>query len=272
MQTEYLLDDRGNGQVFNRLELIHEEQSGWQSIEISDLEILGRVLALDGIIQLSELDKDRYHETMAHPAIQTSSRSSGSTAEILILGGGDGIIASEAVKYPGFGVTLVDIDARVVDLSRKHLSKMNNSALDSSCVKIKNQDALEFVTKEKSKKYDVIFLDITDPHPNSPSSSLLGDAAIKDYKRCLCPGGIIVAQTDNPFVTPSHLQQLEKVFENNFEHVDTFGISAMTFSGVFSFVWASDEHDDLIFSESIVETNWLTNERFNFCKKMLELV
>ena len=271
MQTEYLLDDRGNGQVFNRLKLIHEEQSDWQSIEISDLEILGRVLVLDGIIQLSELDKDRYHETITHSAIQTSSRSEDSTAEILVLGGGDGIIASEAVKYPGVEVTLVDIDTRVVDLSRKYLSKMNNSALDSRRVKIKNQDALEFVNKEKPEKYDVIFLDITDPHPNSPSASLLGDDAIKDYKRCLCPGGIIVAQADNPIVTPKHLQQLEKTFENNFKHVDTFGISAMTFSGVFSFVWASDEHSDLSFSESIVETKWLTNERFNFCKKMLEL-
>ena len=80
MQSEYLLDDRGNGQLFNRIELIHEEQSNWQSIEISDLEILGRVLVLDGIIQLSELDKDRYHETITHPIVQTSRKSSESTA------------------------------------------------------------------------------------------------------------------------------------------------------------------------------------------------
>ena len=122
MQTKYLLDDRGNGQLFNRIELIHEEQSDWQSIEVADLQILGRVLALDGIIQLSELDKDRYHETITHPIIQ-SSFSDDSTAEALVLGGGDGIIASEIIKYPGIGVTLVDIDDRVVDISRKYLSE-----------------------------------------------------------------------------------------------------------------------------------------------------
>ncbi len=271
MQTKYLLDDRGNGQLFNRLKLIHEEQSDWQSIEVADLQILGRVLALDGIIQLSELDKDRYHETITHPVMQTSFGDD-STAEVLVLGGGDGIIAGEIIKYPGTGVTLVDIDDRVVDVSRKHLSDLNNSALDSVWVKVKNQDALEFVTKEEAAKYDAIFLDITDPHPNSPSASLLGAAAIKEYKRCLGTHGIIVAQTDNPFVNPGHLGQLKEIFRNNFNHVGSFGISAMTFSGAFSFVWASDKHNDLFFDERVVETKWLTNERFNFCKKMLELI
>ena len=229
------------------------------------------MLALDGIIQLSELDKDRYHETITHPIIQ-SSFGDDSTAEALVLGGGDGIIASEIIKYPGIGVTLVDIDDRVVDISRKYLSELNNSALDSAWVKIKNQDALEFVTGESSGKYDAIFLDITDPHPNSPSASLLGSAAIKEYKRCLCENGIIVAQTDNPFVNPDHLGQLKEILQKSFSHVGSFGISAMTFSGAFSFVWASDEREDLIFDERIVKTNWLTNERFKFCKKMLELV
>ena len=272
VQSKYLLDDHGNGQLFNRKLLIHAEKSDWQSIEISELEILGRVLVLDDIIQLSELDKDRYHETITHPIVQTACKLNDTTAEFLILGGGDGIIASELLKYPVAGITLVDIDERVTALSRSHLNLMNNNSLDSPLVDIKNIDALTYVQNCDKEKYDAIFLDITDPHPNSPSASLLGSNAIKNYKECLSDDGIIVSQTDNPFVTPQHMDQLKKNFAANFKHVGVFAISAMTFSGAFSFVWASDTHSELSFDENIVSTNWLTYERFKFCKKMLELI
>ena len=261
VQSKYLLDDHGNGQLFNRKSLIHAEKSDWQSIEISELEILGRVLVLDDIIQLSELDKDRYHETITHPIVQTACKLNDTTAEFLILGGGDGIIASELLKYPVAGITLVDIDERVTALS-----------LDSPLVDIKNIDALTYVQNCDKEKYDAIFLDITDPHPNSPSASLLGSNVIKNYKECLSDDGIIVSQTDNPFVTPQHMDQLKKNFAANFKHTGVFAISAMTFSGAFSFVWASDTHSELSFDENIVSTNWLTYERFKFCKKMLELI
>ena len=271
MQCKYLLDDLGNGQLFNRVSLIHSEKSVWQSIEISELDILGRVLVLDNIIQLSELDKDRYHETITHPDMQTACEATDSIVEVLILGGGDGIIADEVLKYPGASITLVDIDERVTALSRTHLSFMNNSSLDSQRVTIKNVDALSYV-QNCDTKYNAIFLDITDPHPDSPSASLLGSSAIDNYKQCLTPGGVIVSQTDNPFVTPKHVWQLKKKFESNFKNVGTFAISAMTFSGAFSFVWASDSHGELDFDENVVSTNWLSDERFKFCKKMLELV
>ena len=66
MLIKYNLDDKGTGHVFERKELHVMENSKYQRIEISDVDILGRVLVLDNIIQLSELDCDRYHESFAH--------------------------------------------------------------------------------------------------------------------------------------------------------------------------------------------------------------
>ena len=269
--AEYLLDAKGNGQIFAVQKTICKESSAWQTIEISELELLGRVLALDGIIQLSELDKDRYHETITHPVLQASLRTPNSSAEILILGGGDGIIASEVIKYAGVGVTIVDIDARVVELCAEHLSDLNNNALTSKSTKVLTMDALEFTSTAPRERYDAIFLDITDPHPESPSSSLLSSKAIRDYKSLLTPGGVIVCQTDNPFVTSHHRQQMRKLFGDTFSTIGEFGITALTFAGVFSFVWASDYHQELVFDESMITTKWLTAERFEFCKKMLNL-
>ncbi len=269
--ANYYLDARGNGQILNVEEEICKDNSAWQSIEISKLELLGKVLVLDDIIQLSELDKDRYHETITHPVVQTAVKTPNCAAEVLILGGGDGIIAGEVLKYSGVGVTLVDIDDRVIELCKKHLSDMNNSSLSSPWVRVKTEDALQFVASAKAKSYDAICLDITDPHPESPSRSLLGKDAILSYKSLLTPGGIIVCQTDNPMVTPQHKEQVLRTFSSTFHNTGEFGITALTFSGLFSFVWASDYHKELLFNENVVRTRWLSSDRFEMCKKILDL-
>ena len=85
MLVKYDLDAKGVGHVFYRESQIHYERSPFQSIEIADLELLGRVLVLDNIIQLSSLDCDRYHEAFAHLPMGSIDN----PTRVLILGGGD---------------------------------------------------------------------------------------------------------------------------------------------------------------------------------------
>ena len=118
MLIKYDLAPNGTGHVFERKRLIVSEKSPFQSIEISDLDILGRVLVLDNVIQLSELDCDRYHETFAHIPMSNLPKAK----RVLILGGGDGILAKELLKYEGLIIDMVDIDERVCTLSKEHLS------------------------------------------------------------------------------------------------------------------------------------------------------
>ena len=121
MLVKYDLDDKGTGHVFKRKHLHVYEWSDYQKIEISDLDILGRVLALDDIIQLSELDCDRYHETFAHIPMSCINQ----PQRALILGGGDGILAKELLKYPDLKVDMVDIDEKVCRLSEEFLKDLN---------------------------------------------------------------------------------------------------------------------------------------------------
>ena len=86
MLVKYNLDSKGTGHVFERKKLLVKEESSYQKIEISDLDILGRGLVLDDIIQLSELDCDRYHEVFAHIPMSCVEK----PTRALILGGGDG--------------------------------------------------------------------------------------------------------------------------------------------------------------------------------------
>jgi spermidine synthase len=260
--VEYDLDDKGTGHVFKRINEVVSETSEFQKIEISDLEILGRVLVLDNIIQLSELDCDRYHESFAHIPMSNLNK----PTRVLILGGGDGILAKELLKYEGLIIDLVDIDPMVCELSKIHLSNLGSKSMENPRVKLHNEDALAFCKNARDSKivYDCIFADITDPHPNSPSKSLLGKNTASLYKSLLKPGGFLVAQTDNIQIAKNHRQETIDNFSFDFQNFGTFGICAITLSSLFSFVWFSDINK-IKLKDLKVNTNWLNKERYKFC-------
>lgn len=268
MYVKYNLDDKGTGHVFKRKKLLIKEASEYQEIEISELEILGKVLVLDNIIQLSELDCDRYHEAFAHIPVSNLP----TCERVLILGGGDGILAKELLKYPNLKIDMVDIDEKVCNLSKKYLSDLNNNVFEDERLNLHINDALSFCKKAKELglKYDVVFADITDPHPESPSNSLLSDSSIELYKDLLNKSGILVSQTDNVQIAPNHSRDIKTKFNKHFENVGEYGIVALTLSSVFSFVYASDS---IIIKEKTIltNTNWLNRKRFTHCLNILDL-
>tara|TARA_A100001011_G_scaffold391170_1_gene476067 strand:- start:2183 stop:2998 length:816 start_codon:yes stop_codon:yes gene_type:complete len=251
----YKLDFSGNGQEFSCKEILHETQSMFQKIEISDLDLLGRVLVLDDIIQLSELDCDIYHESFAHIPMSYIEEPD----RVLILGGGDGILAKELLKYSNVCIDLVDIDPIVLDLSSKYLKQLNNDSLNNSRVKVFNLDALTFCNNVELETYDAIFGDITDPHPNSPSASLLSDQALETYKSILKKDGVIAIQTDNIQIAPGHISTISSKLKKHFKNENNFSIASITLGGVFSFVCVTDSP---IKRKPIgVPTNWLDEEK-----------
>lgn len=262
MLVKYDLDDKGTGHVFKRINEVVSETSEFQKIEISDLEILGRVLVLDNIIQLSELDCNRYHESFAHIPMSNLRN----PTRVLILGGGDGILARELLKYDSLIIDLVDIDPRVCELSKIHLSNMGSKSMENERVNLHNVDALHFCknARDNNTVYDCIFADITDPHPNSPSKSLLGKSTASLYRSLLKPEGFLVAQTDNIQIAENHRQETIDNFCSDFKNFGTFGICALTLSSLFSFVWFSNSNK-IVLSDVKVNTNWLNKERYKFC-------
>ena len=75
--------------------ILVDKKSRFQRIQIFDSYTYGRVLALDGIVQLTEKDESAYSEMMVHPAINSLKH----PKNILIIGGGDGAVAEELLKY-----------------------------------------------------------------------------------------------------------------------------------------------------------------------------
>ena len=87
--------DQGFGNTIAVKELLCDVQSDYQHIQIYDTCELGRMLMLDGIVQLTEFDEFAYQEMMTHPAMMLHPN----PEKVLIIGGGDGGVAREVARH-----------------------------------------------------------------------------------------------------------------------------------------------------------------------------
>jgi len=137
---------------------IYSGKSKYQKIEIFETKEFGRVLSLDGLIQLSTKDEFVYHEMLAQPALFYHQN----PKIVLIIGGGDGGALREVVKHSIKEIYLVDIDEKVIEVSKKYLPSVSKGAFKDRRVKIFNEDAFKFI-KRYNNFFDVIIEDLTDP-------------------------------------------------------------------------------------------------------------
>ncbi|MGF1553494.1 MAG: spermidine synthase [Paracoccaceae bacterium] len=120
-------------------EVILSEETPYQRIVVTRSAARTR-LFLDGAIQFDTLDEHRYHEALVHPAMGLAPR----RARVLILGGGDGMAAREALRWRDVEeVVLVDLDPRVTGLfrTRDDLAALNGRSLSDPRVRVINADA-----------------------------------------------------------------------------------------------------------------------------------
>jgi spermidine synthase len=178
-----------------------DERSAFQRIKIFDTVANGRVLTLDDIVQITTRDESAYAEMLTHlPMLEH-----GKVERVMIVGGGDLSIADEALKHKGVKeVVLVDIDGRVVELSRGHFAAFNAKAFKDKRLKIEIADAFEYLGRKESKgRFDLIIADR--PDPVGPGKALFGETFYDRVKRALKPGGFATFQTGVPFYQPSEI-------------------------------------------------------------------
>ena len=167
-----------------------------QAVELIETRMFGRVLFLDGAIQLTTADEFVYHEMMAHVPLLAH----GAVRRVLVVGGGDGGVAREVLRHPGVSsLTLVEIDGEVVDLCRRHLPEVSGGAFEDPRLTLRIADGIRFV-RETDDRFDVIVVDSTDP--TGPAAGLFSADFYRACRRVLTPGGILVTQAGLPFVQP----------------------------------------------------------------------
>lgn len=126
-----------------------------------------------------------------------------SPKNVLIVGGGDGGVAREVVKHPGVEtVHQVEIDERVVEVSKKYLPHMA-CGFDSPKVSLTIGDGFEYM-KQRSGEFDVIITDSSDPI--GPAESLFQESYFALMKAALKPNGIICSQGGTYWTDLQHIK------------------------------------------------------------------
>jgi len=159
------------GEVGNGYAILFEahrkiyEGKGLQKIEIYDTKF-GKMLVIDGCIQLIGAFEHTYHEMLVHVPMMTHP----SPKRVLIIGGGDGGALREVLKHDPERVVMVEIDREVIDVCRKYL-KIDDGAFEDCRVELRIEDGIEYVREcaKRGEKFDVLIVDGTDPSPTSMS-------------------------------------------------------------------------------------------------------
>lgn len=211
------------------------EKTQYQRIEIFDTVANGRVMALDGVVQITTRDESAYAEMLTHlPMLEH-----GSVKSVMIVGGGDLSIADEALKHKGVReVVLVDIDKRVVELCQKHLRTVNAKAFADRRIRIEIADAFEFLgRKENRARFDLIVGDR--PDPIGPGKALFGETFYDRIKRALKPGGFATFQTGVPFYQPDEVVETLKDLKRHFPQSGLYLTVVPSYVGGFmALTWA----------------------------------
>jgi len=126
--------------LFNVEEQLYACRSDFKDIELFKTADYGTMLILDGIVQTTEKDEFIYHENICHlPLFYHQDPQS-----ILIIGGGDGGSLREVLKHPIQEVCLVEIDKKVIEVSKKYLPNHSQGAFEHEKAKIIIGDGKEF--------------------------------------------------------------------------------------------------------------------------------
>ena len=215
--------------------VLFDSQTELQHLIIFETPDFGRVMMLDGVVQLSTKDEFVYHEMMSHVPLFAHGRAE----KALIIGGGDAGVLREALKHPELeSVTLCEIDRGVIDLCREHFPEISAGAYDDPRTRIVIADGTKFVA-ETDDRFDLIMVDSTDPI--GPGAVLFTKEFYTGCRRCLKPGGILVTQNGLPFLQADELKQSVGFFRGLFR--DAFAYLATTpsyFGGPMSYGWATD--------------------------------
>lgn len=145
---------------------------------------------LDDCIQCTESDEFSYHEMICFLPLNSHPN----PKRVLIIGGGDGGAAREALKHPSVEeVHLCEIDQAVIDVAKRHFPALAVSFAHPK-MRLHVQDGIRFVEQYRDY-FDVIITDSSDP--KGPAEVLFRTEYYASLARALRSGGLVCSQAES---------------------------------------------------------------------------
>jgi len=228
-KTEWVTNDFGHTYTGTRL---YAGKSKFQNMEIHRNQTFGTMLFLDGKIQISERDENRYHQYLvAAPLLAHRAPKS-----VCIIGGGDCFSLEEVAKHTSLKrILMLEIDKGVVNFCTRHYPVIQKVRKDPR-IEIIYQDARQYLETTR-ESFDVLIIDLTEPH--GPSKMLYTREFYRICQKHLTRGGILSIHTDNHFLFPTSFATIYKTLTSVFPHILTARVDMPCFGMGWTYRMAS---------------------------------
>ena len=236
-------------------EVICQRKTKHQELLIFKNPYFGKVLALDGVVQLTERDEHFYHEMLAQVALHAHS----APHDVLIIGGGDGGTLREVLKHEVVqNVTLVELDSGVIEASKEFFPNLSMGFSDPR-TNVLEIDGAVFLAQTKVK-FDLIIVDSTDPVGST--QSLFTSQFFTNAFSALKAEGIFVAQTESLHFHLDFVRDVQRRLREIFNIVDLYTVPLTTYAGNWwTFSIASKVHNPReVISECTVYTRYYSKD------------
>jgi spermidine synthase len=191
--AETLFDDLGFRMNYRVDKVLCELQTEHQHLVLFEQPYFGKMLMLDGAVQISKRDEFIYQEMMAHVPLFAH----GNVRDVLIIGGGDCGIAEEVLKHATVKrLVQVEIDPQVIEFAKEHFPEFTRPVFADSRFENVIGDGAKYAAKT-DRRFDAIIVDSTDPQ--GPGKVLFSEKFYANCQRCLKAGGVLVTQNGVPF-------------------------------------------------------------------------
>lgn len=191
----------------SELKPVERIKSMYQYIDIykTDTKDQETILAIDMNFQFSSFNERYYHEAFSHLPISMTGKI---PQNVLVLGGGDGLLLRELLKHPEIeNITHIELDSKMLKLSktRSIFSRLNEGSLENSKVETLTKDAFYFL-RNQTDVFDAIFIDF--PYPNNYDLARLYSVEFYQYvHKALAEDGFVTLDApieDRRVEIPSH--------------------------------------------------------------------
>jgi len=198
-ERQTMLNNHNNSStIFKGLKLLHREKTDFQELRVYDSKEMGKVMCLDGVVQIAEKLDDSYTADLSRLIVQKGVR----YENLLIIGAGDMFVPSYLLKNSDYDIgkiTVVEIDEKVFTNFKKYFENMEDLGkyLSSGQLEIVFTDGAKFMYNKRMEgvTFDGIIIDafVFD----GPASSLFTSEFYENIYACLKQGAAFSQQVSN---------------------------------------------------------------------------
>lgn len=241
--------------VYDVSKILYKSKSAFQEIMVIENPYFGKMLILDGVVQLTERDEFFYHEMLVHPIMHSHPN----PKNIIVIGGGDGGAVREVLKHKSVEkVYFIEIDEEVIKVSKEFFPNISSS-MDDRRVEIKCMDGAEFI-KSKQGDIDVVIVDSTDII--GFAKSLFTVEFFKSVKNSLTDEGMFVTLSESLHFHKDLVIEVQESLKLVFPIVDLYTTTLATYAGNWWTFSAASKKYDLrqIRREITIDTKYYSDE------------